>query len=67
MCVLMSPCFGALFVADLFVDGRIRITFRCRGKSNFPKVKIATISVRMVRLHGTHLEGWTYRHTAYPG
>ena len=47
--VLLSPCFGALFVADLmFGDGGMRITLQMRGRCNFRKIRVATISVRMV-------------------
>ena len=47
--VLLSPCFGALFVADLILGvEKLELHYRCRGKSNFRKIRIATISVRMV-------------------
>ena len=47
--VRQSPCFGALFVADL-IAGMEEIELHCRrrGTYNLRKVKIATISVRMV-------------------
>ena len=47
--VLLSPCFGALFVADLF-EGmeELELHYRCRGRSKFRKIRIATISAGMV-------------------
>ena len=49
--VLLSPCFGALFVADLVVGmEELELHYRCRGRYNFRKIKIATISVRTVSL-----------------
>ena len=49
--VLLSPCFCALsiFVADLIVGmEELELHYRCRARSNLQKIKIATISVRMV-------------------
>ena len=47
--VLLSACFCALFVADLIVGmEELELHYRRRGRSNFRKIKIATISVRMV-------------------
>ena len=51
--VLLPPCFGALFVADLIAgmeelelhDGR-------RGRYDFRKIRIAIISVRVATLCG---------------
>ena len=52
--VLLSPYFGALFVADLIVGmEELELHCRCRGRSNFRKIRIATISIRMV-LVGNH-------------
>ena len=46
--VLLSTCFCALFVADLIVGmEELESYYRCRGRSIFRKIKIATISVRM--------------------
>ena len=48
--VLLSPCFGALFVADLIAGmEELELHYRRRCRYNFQKIKIATISVRMVR------------------
>ena len=57
--VLLSTCFGALFVADLIVGmEELELHCRRRGRYNFRKVKIATISVRMVASAGFwHLRG----------
>ena len=42
--VLLSACFCALFVADLMVGmEELELHFRCRGRSNLRKFKIATI------------------------
>ena len=47
--VLLSACFCALFVADLIVGMKeLELHCRHRGRYNFQKIKIATISVRMV-------------------
>ena len=47
--VLLSPCFGALFVADLIlVIEEVELHYRCRGRSNFRKIRRATMFVRMV-------------------
>ena len=48
--VLLSTCFCALFVADLIVGmEESELYYRCRGRFNLlRKIKIATISVRMV-------------------
>ena len=47
--VLLSACFCALFVADLIVGmEELELHYRRRGRYNFRKIKIATISVRMV-------------------
>ena len=47
---LLSPCFGALFVADLNLGmGDLELRYRCRGRLNFRKIAIATIAVRIVR------------------
>ena len=48
-CVLLSAFFCALFVADL-IAGMEELELHCRrrGRYNFRKIKIATISVRMV-------------------
>ena len=55
--VLLSACFCALFVADLTVGmEELELHYRRRGRSNFRKIKIATISVRMVG-EGTGPEG----------
>ena len=44
--VLLSPRFGALFVADLILGVEdLELHYRCRGRSNFRKIGIATISV----------------------
>ena len=43
--VLLSTCFCALFVTDLIV----RIRLQTQSRYNFRKIRIATISVRMVR------------------
>ena len=49
--VLLSPCFGALFVADLIVGKEeLELQCRCRGRFNFRKIGIATIAVRMVHV-----------------
>ena len=49
--VLLSPCFGALFVADLIAGMEaLELCYRCRGRSNFRKIRIASISVRMVQV-----------------
>ena len=49
--VLLSPFFGALFVADLILGlEELELHCRCRGRSNFRKLRIATISVRMVKV-----------------
>ena len=38
-----------MFVADLIVGmEELELHYRCRGRSNLRKIKIATISVRMV-------------------
>ena len=35
-CVLLPPCFGALFVADLSVGMEdLELHYRCRGRFNF--------------------------------
>ena len=53
--VLLSPCFGALFVADLILAvEELELHYRCRGRSNFQKVTITTISVRMVLQETLH-------------
>ena len=45
--VLLSPCFGALLVADLILGMEdLELHYRCRGRSNFRKIRIVTISVR---------------------
>ena len=47
--ILLSPCFGALFVADLIAGvEELELHYRRRGRYNFRKIKIATISIRMV-------------------
>ena len=47
--VLLSPCFGVLYVADLILGmDALDLHYRCRGGSNLRKIRIATISVRMV-------------------
>ena len=47
--VLLSACFCALFVAELIVGmEELELHYRRRGRSNFRKIKIATISVRIV-------------------
>ena len=47
--VLLSACFWALFVADLIVGmEELELHCRRRGRSNLRKIKIATISARMV-------------------
>ena len=49
--VLLSTCFFALFVADLIVGmEELELHCRRRGRYNFRKIKIATISVRMVKV-----------------
>ena len=49
--VLLSTCFCAIFVADLIVGmEELELHCRRRGRYNFWKIKIATISVRMVRI-----------------
>ena len=52
--VLVSRCFCAPSVADLILGvEELELHYRRRGRSNFPKIKKATISVRMVPLpHG---------------
>ena len=48
--VLLSPCFGALLVADLILRmEESEWHYRCRGRCNFRKTTIATIAVRMVK------------------
>ena len=48
-CVLLSTCFCALFVADLIAEmEELELPYRHRGRYNFRKIRIATISVRMV-------------------
>ena len=51
---MVSCClhaWGSLFVADLIVGmEELELHYRCRGRSNFWKIRIATISVRMVRV-----------------
>ena len=48
---LLSTCFCAPFVADLVLGmEEVELRYRCRGRHNFRKIKIATISVRMVVL-----------------
>ena len=43
--VLLSACFSALFVADVIVGmEELELHYRCRGRSNLRKIKIATIS-----------------------
>ena len=51
--VLLSPCFWcSLFVADLIMGmEELELHYRRRGRHNFRKIKIATISVRMVFGH----------------
>ena len=47
--LLLSACFCALFVADPIVGmEELELHYRRRGRSNFRKIKIATISVRVV-------------------
>ena len=47
--VLLSACFCALLVADLTVGmEELELHCRRRGRYNFRKIKIATISVGMV-------------------
>ena len=47
--VLLSTCFCALFVADLIVGMEdLELHYRRRGRCNFRKIRIATISARMV-------------------
>ena len=47
--VLLSPCFGALVVADLTVGVKeLGLHYRCRGRFNFRKFRIAPIAVMMV-------------------
>ena len=54
--VLLSPCFGALFVADLIVGmEESELHYRCRGRYNFRKIKIATISIRMLPCLPAHM------------
>ena len=54
--VLLSPYFGALFVADLILGvEELELRYRCRGRSNLRKIRIATISVRMVKQTGSVL------------
>ena len=37
--VLLSPCFGALFVADLILGlEELELHYRCRGRDKFPKI-----------------------------
>ena len=48
--VLLSTCFCALFIAHLLVGmEELELHCRHRGRNNFQKTIIATISVRMVR------------------
>ena len=50
--VLLSACFCAQFVADLTVGmEELELHCRRRGRYNFRKIKLATISVWMVLLH----------------
>ena len=47
--VLLSPCFGALIVADLTVGmEELELRYRCRGRLSFRKIRIATIARRRV-------------------
>ena len=47
--VLLSACFCALFAADLIVGTEeLELHYRRRGRPNLRKIKIATISVRVV-------------------
>ena len=56
--ILLSARFCALFVAVLIVGTEeLELHYRRRGRSNFQKIKIATISVRMVG--GQHECGMT--------
>ena len=49
--VLLSPCFGALFVADLIAGmEELELHYRRRGRFNFRKNTIATMFVRMVKV-----------------
>ena len=62
--VFMLWCF--LFVADLILrTEELELHYRCRGKSNLRKNRIATISVRMVapEIYCVHL--WHGKHMPY--
>ena len=46
--ILLSPCFGALFVADLTVGiEESELHHRCRGRFDVRKTRMATIAVRI--------------------
>ena len=48
--MLLSSCFGALLIADLIVGmEELELYYRCKGRSNFQKIRIATMAVGMVR------------------
>ena len=48
--VLLSPCFGALFVADLSVGmEELELHCRCRDRLILLKIRIATIVFRMAK------------------
>ena len=49
-CLAVYMLLCSLFLADLIVGmEELELHYRCRGKSNLRKIRIATISVRMVR------------------
>ena len=49
MHLVVSMIWCPLFVADLVVGmEELELLYRCRGRSNVRKIRIATISVRMV-------------------
>ena len=48
-CLAVSMLWCSLFVADLIVGmEEVELHYRCRGRSNLQKFRVATISVRMV-------------------
>ena len=65
--VLLSPCFGAVFVADLLVGmEESELHSRCRGRFTFRKIRIETIAVRMVH-NSELLHRSVLRHPMYYG
>ena len=48
-CLAVSMLWCFLFFADLMMGmEELELHYRCRGRSNFRKIRLATMSVRMV-------------------